>query len=85
MKIKIKKIETFTITHSTSEFIFDMDEFRDCTPAFIGKTHKDFMDYITTIDDIEQLTGLEFFPELSVVKQRNLESKKRGFDLEEIE
>ena len=53
MKIKIKKIETFTITHSTSEFIFDVDEFRTCTPAFIGKTHKDFMDYIT--NDIEDM------------------------------
>ena len=43
-----------------------------------------FMGYVTTIDEIERLTGLEFFPELSVVKQRNLESKKRGFDLKEI-
>jgi endonuclease G len=43
-----------------------------------------FMDYVTTIDEIEKLTGLEFFPKLSVIKQRNLESKKRGFDLEEI-
>jgi len=38
----------------------------------------DFMNYVTTIDEIEKLTGLEFFPELSVTKQRNLESKKRG-------
>ncbi len=44
----------------------------------------DFMDYVTTIDEIEKLTGLEFFPDLSVVKQRNLESKKRGLGLEEL-
>ena len=44
----------------------------------------DFMDYVATIDEIEKLTGLEFFPELSVGKQRNLESKKRGIDLEEM-
>jgi endonuclease G len=43
-----------------------------------------FMDYVTTIDEIESLTGLDFFPELSAAKQKNLESKKRWFDLEEI-
>jgi len=53
MKIKIQKIETYTITHSTEEFEFDMNEFRHCTPAFIGDTHKDFMDYIT--NDIENI------------------------------
>jgi hypothetical protein len=53
VKIKIKKIETFTITHSTEDFVFDLNEFRTCTPAFIGKTHKDFMDYLTNdIDDM---------------------------------
>ncbi|MCK5096607.1 MAG: DNA/RNA non-specific endonuclease, partial [Desulfobacteraceae bacterium] len=46
---------------------------------------QNYMDYITTIDNIEELTGLEFFPEMTVRKQRNLENKKRGFDLEEIE
>ncbi len=45
----------------------------------------DYMDYVKTVDEIELLTGLEFFPEMTVGKQRNLESKKRGFDLEEIE
>ncbi len=43
-----------------------------------------FMDYVTTIDEVERVTGLEFFPELSTAKQKNLESKKRGFDLEEL-
>lgn len=43
-----------------------------------------FMDYVTTIDEIERVTGLEFFPELSVAKQKNLESKKRWFDLTEV-
>jgi hypothetical protein len=51
MKINIQKIETFTITHTTREFDFEMDEFRNCTPAFIGKTPKEFMDYLT--NDIE--------------------------------
>ena len=55
MKIKIKKIETYSITKSTREFIFDVDEFRSCTPAFIGKTHREFMDYITNdIEDIKE-------------------------------
>ena len=30
-----------------------MDEFRNCTPAFIGKNHNEFMDYIT--NDIEDM------------------------------
>ena len=53
MKIKIQKIETYTITHATEEFEFDMNEFRHCTPAFIGNTHKDFMDYMT--NDVENI------------------------------
>lgn len=53
VKLNIKKIETYTITHSTPEFTFDMDEFRNCTPAFIGKTPKEFMDYLT--NDIENI------------------------------
>ncbi len=53
MKIGIKKIETFNITQTTQELIFEMDDFRNCTPAFIGKDHKDFMDYIT--NDIEEI------------------------------
>ena len=55
MEIKIKKIETFTIVQSTPEFTFEMDEFRKCTPAFIGKKHEEFMDYITNdIDDLKE-------------------------------
>lgn len=55
MRIKIKKIETYTITQSTPNFIFEMDEFRSCTPAFIGSSHKEFMDYITNdIEDIDK-------------------------------
>ena len=42
MKIGIKKIETFNITHTTEELVFEMEEFKNCTPAFIGKTHKEF-------------------------------------------
>jgi hypothetical protein len=53
MKIKIQKIETYSITHSTKEFSFDIDEFKNCTPAFIGKTKRDFMEYITR--DIEYI------------------------------
>ena len=43
-----------------------------------------YLDYVKTIDEIEGLTGLNFFPEMTVRKQKNLESKKRGFGLEEI-
>ena len=53
MKIKIRKIETYSITQTTPDYIFEMDEFRNCTPAFIGSTHKEFMDYIT--NDIEEI------------------------------
>jgi len=53
MKIKIRKLETYTITNSTGDFMFEMDEFRDCTPAFIGDTHIQFMDYLT--NDIENI------------------------------
>ena len=45
MKLEIKKIETYTVTHSTEGFVFEMDEFRSCTPAFIGQTPAEFMDY----------------------------------------
>ena len=55
MKIKIQKIETYSITHSTKEFSFDVEEFKNCTPAFIGKTKRDFMDYITRdVEDIKE-------------------------------
>lgn len=55
MKIKIKKIETYTITQSTKDYIFELDEFRHCTPAFIGDTPEEFMDYITNdIEDIKE-------------------------------
>ena len=43
MKIKIQKIETYSITHSTKEFSFEVEEFKSCTPAFIGKTKRDFI------------------------------------------
>ena len=55
MEIKIKKIETFTIFQSTPEYTFEMDEFRKCTPAFIGKKEEEFMDYLTNdIDDMKE-------------------------------
>jgi hypothetical protein len=55
VKIKIKKIETYTITQSTKDYIFDLDEFRQCTPAFIGEAPEEFMDYITNdIEDIKE-------------------------------
>ena len=55
MKIKIQKIETYSITHSTSAFSFEVEEFKSCTPAFIGKTKKDFMEYITRdVEDIKK-------------------------------
>ena len=44
----------------------------------------EFMDYVKSVDEIEQLTGLDFFSDLSNIKQRNLESKTRDFRLEEV-
>ncbi|MGY3212485.1 DNA/RNA non-specific endonuclease [Mucilaginibacter sp. HD30] len=38
-------------------------------------------DYYTTVDRIEQLTHINFFPKLSETVQRNLESKKRDMQL----
>ena len=40
--------------------------------------------FLTTVDEIETLTGIEFFTELSNTKQANLESKKRNLKLEEV-
>jgi len=54
VKIKIKKIETYTVTQSTKDFIFELGEFKNCTPAFIGNTPIEFMDYITNdVEDID--------------------------------
>ena len=41
-------------------------------------------DYLSTTDKVEEMTGLNFFPELSTIIQRNLESKKRRLDLAEF-
>ncbi len=43
-----------------------------------------FLEHVTTVDSIEKLTGLNFFPKLSNTKQHNLESKKRNFELDEL-
>jgi len=48
-------------------------------------TAKGFKDFIVTVDHLEEITGLNFFSELSDVKQANLESVKRDFDFNEIE
>jgi hypothetical protein len=59
MKIKIRKLETYTITNSTGDFMFEMDEFRNCTPAFIGNTPIEFMDYLTNdIENIENFLSI---------------------------
>jgi endonuclease G len=47
-------------------------------------TTDNFEDYIVTVDAIEAATGLNFFPELTDVKQHNLESKRRSFNLEDF-
>lgn len=38
-------------------------------------THGSFYDYMVTIDEIEELTGIDFFPKLSEVTQHEFESK----------
>lgn len=45
---------------------------------------KGFFDFVTTVDEVEALTKLNFFPTLSPQKQANLESKKRDFQLNDI-
>ncbi|MGV3705551.1 MAG: DNA/RNA non-specific endonuclease [Arcticibacter sp.] len=45
---------------------------------------KKLSDYLTTVDQIESLTQLDFFPELSKSVQLNLESKKRDLRLGEL-
>lgn len=45
----------------------------------------DIMKYLVTIDEIEEKSGINFYPELSDRKQHNLESVKRNFQFEEIE
>jgi endonuclease G len=44
----------------------------------------EILDYVTTVDEIEDRTGLNFFSELSELKQHNLESIKRDFQLNEL-
>lgn len=46
--------------------------------------NKVFLDFVTTVDEIEHATNLNFFPGLSSQKQANLESKKRDFQLNDI-
>ncbi|MEP0986015.1 DNA/RNA non-specific endonuclease [Ekhidna sp.] len=55
--------------------------------AFVMPQHPqsdNFLDYVKSVDEVEELTGLNFFSELSEVKQKNLEIVKRNFELEEI-
>ncbi len=47
-------------------------------------TSTDPLDYLSTVDEVESLTGLDFFPGLSIQKQRNLESVKRDFALNTV-
>ncbi len=46
--------------------------------------HSDLNRYARTVDEVEARTGLEFFPELTATKQRNLESKKRSLTLTDL-
>ena len=38
MEIEIRKMESYNIVESTEPFIFNVDDFRNCIPPFIGKT-----------------------------------------------
>lgn len=40
-----------------------------------GPTNDSFYDYLVTIDEIEELTGIDFFPKLSEYTQKEFESK----------
>lgn len=46
---------------------------------------KELLDFVTTVDELEEATGLDFFPELSESKQNNLESVKRDFQFNQLE
>jgi endonuclease G len=37
-------------------------------------TNKSFYDYVVTIDSVEELTGIDFFPNLSEAKEKKMES-----------
>jgi endonuclease G len=55
--------------------------------AFIipqSPTSENFFDYVVTVDEVEERTGLNFFSELSTTKQHNLESRKRDFELNDL-
>lgn len=62
-------------TPKSVSFVFPQDAPKDAK----------IMDYVTSVDEIEELAGIDFFPELSQQKQHNLESVKRNFKLEEIQ
>lgn len=46
---------------------------------------KDLSTYLTTVDAIETLTHIDFFPSLTAVQQKNIEGKKRDFQLNEMD
>lgn len=53
--------------------------------SFIFPHHpstNNYLDYAVSIDEIEQRTGLNFFPELTESEQLDLESVKRDFNLD---
>lgn len=55
--------------------------------AFIipqNPTTQNLADYYRTIDEIEQLTHINFFPKLTTTVQNNLESKKRDMQLNDL-
>ena len=47
-------------------------------PNEIGIQKKSYKDYLTTVDELEQLTGYDFLSEIPVTIQAVLEARRDG-------
>ena len=68
MEIEIRKMESYNIVESTEPFIFNVDDFRNCIPPFIGKTQEEFFEYfyeIEYMDDFIEMNKEVLSEELS--------------------
>ncbi len=56
--------------HITAAFLFPHVREKEDLPS------RDVLDYLVPVDDVEELTGLDFFPDLSDAEENRIESEK---------
>lgn len=72
--------EQVTIPKSFYKIVYTFNEKQPKAIAFLiphEKSTNEIKDYTTTIDHIESITGIDFFPKLDDATEQNLESKDR--------